>query len=436
MIVKLEERQISAGGRRPLRILIAGLNYAPEPIGIGPYTADMARWLAQRGHEVEVIAAKPYYPDWRVLPAFRGWSGARVEDGVRVNRRPLYVPASPGGIKRVLHHLSFLASTWLPLVGAARRKRPDVVLTIAPSLIAAPAARAAARAARAPGWLHVQDFEVGAALATGLLKSGSAGARAATVFERAAMAGFDQYSSISPQMCARLQQTVESNSPVFELRNWADIDAVTPLQRPSRYRDEWNIMTQHVALYSGNIANKQGVNIIVDAARMLADRGDLTFVICGEGPTRGLLERRAAGLRNVLFRPLQPRDSLGELMGLATVHLLPQLSGAADLVLPSKMTNMLASGRPIVATAEPGTGIAQEVEGCGLIVAPGDASAFAAAIASLCDDPEHSAVLGTAARTRAKERWSRDMVLGRFEAKLLQLAEAGVASHAGRRVTA
>ncbi|HET8612497.1 MAG TPA: glycosyltransferase, partial [Sphingomonas sp.] len=117
-------------------------------------------------------------------------------------------------------------------------------------------------------------------------------------------------------------------------------------------------------------------------------------------------------------------ERLGELLGLADVHLLPQIVGAADLVLPSKLTNMLASGRPVVATAAPGTGLADEVEGCGIVTPPGDAAAFAAAIERLIDDPGERARLGRAARTRAEERWSRAGVLGRFTADLDRLSGA------------
>ena len=89
------------------------------------------------------------------------------------------------------------------------------------------------------------------------------------------------------------------------------------------------------------------------------------------------------------------------------------------MVLPSKLTNMLASGRPVVATAEPGTGLAEEVDGAGMIVAPGDAPAFATAIEKLIDDPVKASNLAKAARTRAEERWSRDAILR----KLFEIAE-------------
>jgi colanic acid biosynthesis glycosyl transferase WcaI len=189
---------------------------------------------------------------------------------------------------------------------------------------------------------------------------------AARRFESWAIAA-DRVSTISPQMCAKLREKGVPADRIVEFRNWANIDEVVPLEGPSPYRAEWGIERPHVAIYSGNIANKQGIEIVVEAARLLRHRKDLMFVVCGNGPNRARLIESSADLDNIQFHDLQPRERLSDLLGMASVHLLPQIAGAADLVLPSKLTNMLASGRAIAATAEPGTGLAAEVDGCGLI---------------------------------------------------------------------
>jgi colanic acid biosynthesis glycosyl transferase WcaI len=104
------------------------------------------------------------------------------------------------------------------------------------------------------------------------------------------------------------------------------------------------------------------------------------------------------------------------------VHLLPQLPDAADLVLPSKLANMLGSGRPVIATAAPRTGLYEEVAGCGIATAPGDASALAQALAALADDAPRRAALGEAAAARAQERWRQPALLARFVAAAEALA--------------
>jgi colanic acid biosynthesis glycosyl transferase WcaI len=322
-----------------------------------------------------------------------------------------------------LHHLSFLAASLPIMLKAAVGSKPDLVFTCAPSLIASPVAWLAARLSGAKCWLHIQDFEVEAALATGLVKPGLAGNLGAR-FERALLARFDKVSSISPQMCRKLEDKGVPPGKIHELRNWADVNLVKPLDGRSSYRDEWNIETPHVALYSGNIANKQGIEVVVEMARLLRHRADLTVVVCGEGPNRARLEAAAADLDNIQFHDLQPRERLGDLLGLATVHLIPQLRGAADLLLPSKLTNMLASGRPVVATAEAGTALAGEVEGAGLVCEPENAPALAAAIEALLDDDDLRTLCGEAARQRATERWSRPQILGRLEQEMATLCSA------------
>ena len=406
-----------------MNVLIVGLNYAPEPIGIGPYTTGLAEWLAGRGHRVEVVAGRPYYPQWRVYPGFGGVAWRRTgENGVGITRCWHYVPRVPGGAKRILHHLTFALTALPAVLWRSLRDRPDAVLCIAPSILSALPARLGAWLGGAKLWLHLQDFEVDAAFATGMVK-GRRLARVLLAAERAVLLTADTVSSISPQMVARLIAKGVAPENAYELRNWANALRSEPAK--AGYREEWQLGSRQVILYSGTIAHKQGAGLIVEVAQRLAVREDLVFVICGEGPELAKLKVQAKGLGNVQFYPLQPATRLMELLELAAIHLLPQVDTAADLMLPSKLTNMLLSGRPVIATTLPGTGLYDEVEGCGLAIPPGDADALAAAIVRLADDPAQAAALGDAARTRAAQRWSRDAILRSFEQRLAALAKSG-----------
>lgn len=395
-----------------MRVLLLGINYAPEIISTGLCNAKLAEGLVERAHEVAVVTANPYYPEWRTWPGYRGpkWV-ADTLNGVRVVRCPIYVPAHPTGMRRIAHYITFALSSFVPTLRLALTQKPDYVLLVAPSIVASPVAWLAAKIAGARTWLHVQDFEVGAALATGLLGQGGLGARLALRFERLMVSLFDRASSISPEMCRRLETLGVPSEHVHELRNWADISHVAPMDAPSSLRAEWGIGAEHVALYSGNIGNKQGIEVVVDAAGLLRHRRDILFIVCGDGSFRSTLEARATGLTNIRFKPLQPVERLNDLLNLATVHLLPQKSDAADMVLPSKLTNMLASGRPVIATAHPGTGLAREVEGCGIIVPPENAALLARSIEQLIDDPRQLAAFGKAARLKAEQVWDKEAIL-------------------------
>ncbi len=415
-----------------MKILIHGLNYAPELTGIGKYTGEMAEWLAARGHEVRVVTAPPYYPMWRVGEGYSAWRYAMEVLGVsltptlsrerggriRVYRCPLWVPQRLSGIKRLLHHLSFTVSSLPVVLWQGLFWRPDVVWVVAPSLLSGPGGWLAARLGAARAWLHIQDFELDAAFGLGLLKTHWLRG-IATTLERWLMRRFDRVSTISERMLNRLITKGVASSQCVLFLNWVNTDSIFPLPKQSPMRKELGISEDTVvALYSGNMGEKQGLEILVEVARTLSGHQDLLFVLCGDGAVRMRLHKLTEGFPNVLFLLLQPVERLNELLNLADIHLLLQRADAADLVLPSKLTGMMASGRPVIATTHPDTEIARIVENCGLIVPPGDGTALARAIMHLAAHSEDRVMLGQAARLFAVTQWARDEILGRFEKTL------------------
>lgn len=408
-----------------MKILLYGINFAPELTGIGKYTGEMAAWLAAQGHEVRVVTAPPYYPAWAVSPGFANAYGASQWQGVRVLRCPLWVPPQPGGAKRLVHLASFALSS-LPVVLAQIFWRPQLVWVVEPALFCAPAAWGVARLSGAKAWLHVQDFEVDAAFDLGLLNFKFGGQRIRTFVaaaERWLMRRFDVVSTISQRMHQRLLAK-GVDAPKAKLAvNWVDM---AQFGKPSAdgiaaYRRELNIpQGAAVALYSGNMGGKQGLEVLAEAAKLSAAT-EVTFVFCGNGAGRADLVSRCQGLSNVRFLDLQPAERLPDLLATADIHLLPQRADAADLVMPSKLTGMLASARPVVATAHAGTELANVVQACGLVVPPEDAAAMAAAVQSLAADAALRLRLGAAGFAYAQAHLDREAVLRKFEADVLEL---------------
>ncbi|MGS0742811.1 WcaI family glycosyltransferase [Glaciimonas sp. GG7] len=405
-----------------MKILLYGINFAPELTGIGKYTGEMATWLAAAGHEVRVVTAPPYYPDWQVWPEFRGTRYTHeIWNGVRVWRAPLWVPAKPSGLKRLIHLASFALSS-LPLMLCQLAWRPDVVWVVEPPLFCAPMALCVARLTGARAWLHVQDYEVDAAFALGLLQ-GKLARRLVTGLERWLMRRFDWVSTISDSMLARAAAKGVATDRQVHFPNWIDLNAIWPLTVPSSYRAELGIPEDAVvALYSGNMGGKQGLEIMAEAAHLLCDQTTLHFVFCGNGAGKAELMRLAHGLPNVRFLNLQPLDRLNDLLGLADIHLLPQRADAADLVMPSKLTGMLASGRAVVATAHADTELGRVLQSCGVVVTPGDADAFAAAIGGLGRNPVQRQKLGLAGYEYAKSHLGIDKILSKFDRVLRETA--------------
>lgn len=421
-----------------MRILIHGINFSPELTGIGKYSGEMAEWLAAQGHQVRVVTAPPYYPEWRVACSYSAWKyqreilygrGASIEvsalsptlplqggGNLLVWRCPLWVPSRPSGTKRLIHLASFALSSF-PVMLRQVFWKPDLVMAIEPPLMCAPAALLVSRLAGARAWLHIQDFEVDAAFELGILKSGWL-RKAALSFELRLMRGFDRVSTISGKMLEKLIAKGVAPASTSYFPNWVDLNEIFPLEQESRLRSELSIPTgRFVALYSGNMGEKQGLEIVLEAAHRLISHPEILFVLAGEGAAKARLFEAYGHLPNVLWLQLQPAERLNELLNIADVHLLPQRADAADLVMPSKLTGMLASGRPVLATAHAGTQVAGVVSSCGKVVKPGDVEGFVAGLLELANSPQMRAELGTAAR-QAAQSWDKSTVLHRFGEQL------------------
>ena len=407
-----------------MKLLLYSLNYAPEPVGIGKYSGELAEWLAAQGHELRVITAVPYFPQWQARDnRYRREQRHRVS----VLRCPLWVPRRPSGFTRLLHLTSFAISS-LPVLIGQWRWRPELVLTVAPAFFCAPGALLLAKlcGSRTRSWLHIQDFELDAAFELGLLK-GRWLRSLAERWERRTLRGFDRVSTISSAMRRHAVQKGVAEQQAVLLPNWVDLNLIQPQIGEARannpYRQELGIgPEQRVLLYSGSMNKKQGLELLVEAMQRLADVPDLVWLLAGEGPSKAQLEAATAKMDQVRILPLQPAERLNDWLNLADVHLLPQKAGAADLVLPSKLLGILASGRPLVASSPAGSELGQLAERAGIRVEPEDGAGFAAALRQLLRDAALRQRLGAEARQLVEERYGQEAVLGQLDRELETLS--------------
>jgi colanic acid biosynthesis glycosyl transferase WcaI len=406
-----------------VKILIYGLNYRPEAVGVGKYTAEMAEWLAARGHEVRVITSPPHYPEWQVGA---GYSSRRYHAeslaGVSVQRCPMWLPGHYTPLKRIVSVISFALASFVPLLRAALR-RPDWLMVIEPSFFSVPGAWIAARLGRIRLWLHVQDFELSAARGLGLIKGGVM-LRGAAAVESWFLRRPDRVSTLTESMMGHFARADVPPVRRVLFPNWVDCEQIHPLDRPSEFRRELGIPDGRIVLmYAGSFGRKHGLELLTTVARDLHDHDQLHFVLCGEGAEKKKLRRQAADLDNVTWLPLQPKERLNELLNLADVHLLPQHHSVGSVVLPSKLSGMLASGRPVIASASAGTKLAEIVEQTGVVVPPQDPAALAAAIHSLVADEARRRQLGLEARRYAESHFGKAAILLHFEAQLQSLVQ-------------
>ncbi len=407
------------------KILIVGLNFHPELTGIGKYTGELAAYLAGQDHAVRVITTPPYYPYWQVQQGYRWWRYQRETwQGIQVYRCLLWVPRVPSGLKRLVHLFSFALSSFPVLLGQMFW-RPDVVLCIAPAFFSAPFVWLIARMSGAKCWLHIQDFELDAAANLGILPADHFLTRWAARGESWLLARFDRVSTISHRMLERLEQKGVSSERIVLFPNWVDTQSICPLSEgKDSLRDELNISKDKiVVLYSGSMGAKQGLENLVYTAQKLQENAHILFVFCGEGPGRDELIKATQTLSNVKHLILQPLEKLNSLLNTADIHIMPQKANVADLVMPSKLLGMLASGKAVMATAYPDTEIGRVISQVGLLVSPQDTSGLADAILKLAASPQLRRRLGEKGRTYVCENWAADLVLPRFMEQLNKLME-------------
>lgn len=405
-----------------MKILVYGINYSPELTGIGKYTGEMVEWMARQGHDVRVITAPPYYPEWKVGEPYSAWRWRREEGAATVWRCPLYVPKTPTTLKRLIHLGSFALSSFFPLM-AQRRWKPDRIIGVVPTLFCTPGMRLLAKLSGARTVLHIQDYEVDAMLGLGMAGKGKGGrvARLASAFERSGLLNVDNVSTISRSMMNKAQEKGVPAGRVIFFPNWSEVarfrdvtdaDALQLRQQLGLPADK------KIILYSGNIGEKQGLESVIDAADRLRDQPWL-FVIVGQGGGKARLEKmaRERGLSNVIFHPLQSYDALPALLKLADCHLVIQKRGAADAVLPSKLTNILAVGGNAVITAERHTELGQLCDTCpgiAVCVEPESVDALIDGIGQALLMPKSN----TVAREYAERTLEKENVLSQFIADI------------------
>jgi len=404
-----------------MKVLIYGINYTPELTGIGKYTGEMGAWLAKNGNEVDVITAMPYYPQWEKASAYKGniWFTENI-GGAKVKRCPLYVPKNVTGATRMIHEFSFLLSSSLYWI-AALFKSYEIIITPYPPLIIGfwpfiykifhPKAT----------WVfHIQDLQVDAARELGLIKNQRL-LSVLTKLELFWLKKADRISSISAGMKARILAKGVAEEKYTMLPNWAETEIVKPISRELSLRRELGISDdKKVVLYSGNLGEKQGVDMIIDAAKAFNDNTGVLFVIAGEGASKVRLQEYAhqKNVSNVLFLPLQPYSKLTSFLAIADIHLVLQKKSAADLVLPSKFMSILSAGGVAVVTAEKDTSLYEMIHEHQLahICEPDNVLAFIGLLETSLN--QNNSAVSIRARAFAEANLSIDAILKQFQKEL------------------
>lgn len=416
-----------------MRVLILSQYFPPE-IGSGPHLPyELGETLAARGHEVTVVTGFPRY-NVPVMPApYRRRLLRKERRGgmliLRINAPNLY------GSSVVSRGLVQLLSP--PVLGlrAMFSGRPDVVYTVTPPIMMGLAARRVAQRFRVPWVANVQDLFPQCMIDLGILRS----RRLIRIFERMERTVYTTASAITVMSEGNREFVMARGAPrdrVYVVPNWVDVSAFptgadAEALRGS-FRREHGLGDAFLVVFAGTMGFSQGLETVIEAARLTRDQPDVLWVLVGGGAERERLERAAEGLPNVRFLPMQPKERYPAVLVDADVSLVTLRPEVVTPTVPSKIATILAAGRPLVASI-PSAGDAKRVieeSGGGIVVPPADPGALARAVLDLRGSPAQCADMARAGRAYAEQRLSREACVSMVE-DVLQQAVARHSSKGG-----
>lgn len=402
------------------RILFVSVSYRPEHAGIGPYATAAANHLAALGASVTAIAGMPHYPSWTLTPADRRrLRRDDAVDGLPVVRLRQFVPRRQSVLSRGAYELSFLVHgllmrrTWEP---------PDVVVTVTPSLGGARLAQLIAQRHGVPLVVIVQDLVTAATVQSGVA-GGAFVAALAEQLERRLLASATAVGLVHESFVQRCYGLGVNPARVHIIPNWSLLTTgtvadgsgtATGLARP----EGWD--SRYVVLHAGNMGHKQGLEVLVHAARLAHERGEseLLFVLVGDGNRRDQLESMASGIPTLTIADPVPDEMFASTLAAADACLVTQRAEVVDMSVPSKLTAYFSAGRPVIASVALVGGTADEVRraGGGVLVPPEDPAALLEAVLELRAAPARAAALGAAGQRYARDRLGSAAGLNRVAA--------------------
>ena len=405
-----------------MRVIVWGINYAPEFTGIAPHSVALCEFLARQGHEVEMVTTFAYYPTWQKRPEDRGQLYRTDSlNGVRIRRCWHFVPSRVSALKRIFHEASFVLTSTLRVLSV---RRPDAFVVVSPPLLLGAAAWFVGGLKNAPFVFHVQDMQPDAAVGLGMLKP-NAFTRALYALEAFAYRKAGRVSGITRGMLKTFAAKGVPESKLVYFPNAIDLKEDEPAPVRGEFRKRYGFAEHDfLAVYAGNLGVKQGLDVLLATAPLLQD-ARVRIVICGDGAQRDVLAARAEEMRLPNFRmlPLQAGRDYRALLVDADVCFITQQAGAGNSFFPSKLLGLLAESKTVVTVAAPECELALSLRegGFGVNVPPGQPQEIASLLDSLAQDPERLAAFGAAGRRYVQQFEKHDVMRG-FENELKALA--------------
>lgn len=405
-----------------MKILYVSHYFPPEMGAPAGRVAGLAREWAAAGHEVHVLTGFPHHPTGKIpfeyRRAFRRGFARENVHGVRVHRTWIFPAANSGKVRRSANYLSFMLSA--AASGSVAVPRPDVVIATSPQLLCAAAGLLLAKRFGAPMVMEVRDLWPESLVAVGVSRHHSP---LVSALERLARGLYRRASHVVTITEAQRRAVMGCGLPperVTVIPNGVDSDFLAPRSAPAPRGD-------FVATYIGTIGMAHHLETLLDAAALLREVPGMRFRIVGEGARRAALEEKARAMRlgNVEFCGQRPRGEVPQwIAGSDACLVLLRRSEVFLTVVPSKMLEIMAVGRPIVLGVEGEARALLERAGCGIGIEPQNAAALAAALLRLRDDAALARRLGESGRAFVEREFRRERLALRY-LELLESFPAG-----------
>lgn len=410
-----------------MRILLLILQFPPDVNPTGTLMAQVAEGLAAKGHSVSVISAFPHYEKFRIRPEDRGKRLERKREGdLDITRVAVFANGKKEDMKfRLLSYLSFAAMSML--VSAVRREHYDVMLCPNGGFFTGIVGFLGGGLRGTPFVYNVQDLYPETFVAQGRLTSH----RAIRWLGRMEQFMYRKAGHITVITPAFRNNLVEKKrvpaQKVSVIPNFVDTDVIRPLAKQNPFSEEYGLADKFVVSHAGNLGYVYDLDTLLDAAVGLRKEKGILFLIVGNGVARPGLEAkaRALGLDNVRFMDYQPYEMLPFLRAASDVQVSLYRKHAAQYSMPSKVYEIMASGRPLLASADPGSDVWNLVAetGCGICVEPENREQLVDAILKLYRDPALREQMGRRGRRIAEGRYSKPIVVSQYETELRHVAE-------------
>ena len=408
-----------------MRLLILTLQYPPDVNSTGMLMQKLGTELVRRGHVVDVVAAFPHYAQFKVEPPYRGRLIERTtENGLRVTR--VWVAAS-GNKQRMWHRLaSYLSYNVGALLATQASARDyDVALATTASFFTGATATVLGALRGFRYVYNVQDIYPDVPVRAGQL-SASWQVRGLDAIGRWMMQRSARVTVISEQQKATLLAKGIATDHIEVIPNFVDVDTMRPLPRDQELETRFGWRDKFVVMHGGNIGYAYDFDAMLGAARELREHQAVRFVLVGDGVRKAELEARARAerLENVQFLPFLPEAELPRLRSCADLQVSLYRRGSSQASLPSKLYEIMASGKPVLASAEPESEVAKLVQRAqaGVLVEPESPSSVARAVLTLQADRSTAAKLGTNGRAFVVQHHSLEAAADAYETLLRAVA--------------